>query len=338
MSVPERRAMVERPGETLSVRRQCVLLNLARSGVYRSGPVASADDLALMRRIDELHLKWPFYGSQRMVFELNQAGHGINRKRVQRLMRVMGNRGAGSASRHQQGRARPQDLSLSAARRQHHRAQSCLGQRHHLYPLHHRADAPPTYISPVVRRRLPTTVSTPFNPEPAIDEPEYQNILRIIENMFMMERSPKVFSKAPEETIRDHYLVQLNGQYEGSATGETFNSEGKSDILVRDGSANLFIAECKVWHGEKKFIEAIDQLFRYVTWRDTKTAIIVFNRNQDTTGVVQTIKTAIEGHASYKRGSQLESDTRLRSVFGRPDDPTREAIVTVLVVPIPKAA
>ena len=90
MSVPERRAMVERPGESLSVRRQCALLNLSRSGVYRPGPVTGADDLALMRRIDELHLKWPFYGSRRMVFELNQAGHGINRKRVQRLMRMMG--------------------------------------------------------------------------------------------------------------------------------------------------------------------------------------------------------------------------------------------------------
>src|ERR1700721_929197 len=90
MSVPERRAMVERPSESLSVRRQCALRNLARSGVYRRGPVTGADDLALMRRIDELHLKWPFYGSRRIVFELNQAGHGINRKRVQRLMRVMG--------------------------------------------------------------------------------------------------------------------------------------------------------------------------------------------------------------------------------------------------------
>ncbi len=90
MSVPERRAMVERPCENLSVRRQCELLNLARSGVYRPGPETGADDLALMRRIDELHLKRPFYGSRRMVFELNQAGHGINRKRVQRLMRVMG--------------------------------------------------------------------------------------------------------------------------------------------------------------------------------------------------------------------------------------------------------
>ena len=56
MSAPERRAMVERPAENLSVRRQCELLNLARSGVYRPKPVPEADDLALMRRIDELHL------------------------------------------------------------------------------------------------------------------------------------------------------------------------------------------------------------------------------------------------------------------------------------------
>ena len=89
MSVPERRAMVERPREDLSVRRQCVLLNLARSGVYRPAPATDAGDLASMRRIDELHLKWPFYGSRRMTFELNEEGRNVNRKRVQRLMRVM---------------------------------------------------------------------------------------------------------------------------------------------------------------------------------------------------------------------------------------------------------
>jgi putative transposase len=90
MSAPERRAMIERPSEDLSVRRQCALLNLARSGVYRPKPVAGADDLALMRRIDELHLELPFYGSRRMMFELNKEGRSVNRKRVQRLMRVMG--------------------------------------------------------------------------------------------------------------------------------------------------------------------------------------------------------------------------------------------------------
>ncbi len=90
MSAPDRRAMVERPGVDLSVRRQCALLNLARSGVYRPKPVIGADDLAVMRRIDELHLELPFYGSRRMTFELNKEGRGVNRKRVRRLMRVMG--------------------------------------------------------------------------------------------------------------------------------------------------------------------------------------------------------------------------------------------------------
>jgi putative transposase len=90
MSAPDRRAMVERPGVDLSVRRQCALLNLARSGVYRPKRVIGAGDLALMRRIDELHLELPFYGSRRMTFELNKEGRGVNRKRVQRLMRVMG--------------------------------------------------------------------------------------------------------------------------------------------------------------------------------------------------------------------------------------------------------
>jgi putative transposase len=82
--------MVERPAADLSVRRQCALLNLTRSGVYRRKPEPGADDLALMRRIDELHLELPFYGSRRMTFALNREGRGVNRKRVRRLMRVMG--------------------------------------------------------------------------------------------------------------------------------------------------------------------------------------------------------------------------------------------------------
>jgi hypothetical protein len=191
----------------------------------------------------------------------------------------------------------------------------------------------------MVRRKITTKVSSTFQPEATIEEEEYQNILGIIANMsFVMERSPSVFSAAHKETIRDHYLVQLNGQYEGSATGETFIGRGHTDILVRDGNANLFIAECKIWRGQKEFSEAIDQLLRYVTWRDTKTAIIVFNRNQETTPVVETIETTIKAHGNYKRDVKLENSTRLRAVFGRPGDPAREIIITVIIVPIPKAA
>jgi putative transposase len=71
MSAPDRRAMVERPGKDLSVRRRCALLSLTRSGAYRCEPVR-ADDLAVMRRIDELHPELPFYGSRRMTFELDK--------------------------------------------------------------------------------------------------------------------------------------------------------------------------------------------------------------------------------------------------------------------------
>jgi putative transposase len=90
MSAPQRRALVERPAQDLSVRRQCALLNVARSAVYRPKREPSTADLALMRRIDELHLELPFYGSRRMTFEFNREEHGVNRKRVRRLMRVMG--------------------------------------------------------------------------------------------------------------------------------------------------------------------------------------------------------------------------------------------------------
>ena len=69
----------------LSVRRQCALLGLARSGVYRAPAPAGEDDAAAMRRIDALYTEHPFYGSRRIAFELK-----MNRKRVQRLMRLMG--------------------------------------------------------------------------------------------------------------------------------------------------------------------------------------------------------------------------------------------------------
>ena len=59
-------------------------------GVYSPKPLEEADDLAVMRSIDELHLELPFYGSRRMTFEPNKEGRGVNRKRVRRLMRVMG--------------------------------------------------------------------------------------------------------------------------------------------------------------------------------------------------------------------------------------------------------
>ena len=90
MSAPDRRAKLDRDHPRLSVRRQCAMLGIARSGVYRRPSAANDDDLALLRRIDELFTRWPFLGSRRMAAMLRAEGQAINRKRVQRLMRRMG--------------------------------------------------------------------------------------------------------------------------------------------------------------------------------------------------------------------------------------------------------
>jgi putative transposase len=89
MSTPDRRGMLDRRSR-LSIRRQCVLLGLSRSGVYRPLRPVSDADLLLMRRIDELFTAFPFLGSRRMAEMLGTKEQPINRKRMQRLMRKMG--------------------------------------------------------------------------------------------------------------------------------------------------------------------------------------------------------------------------------------------------------
>ena len=85
----ERRALVD-GDDPLPVVRQCRLLGISRSTAYYRPQGLSEDDLALMRQIDEIHLEFPFYGNRRIRDELRDRGHRINRKRVQRLMRLMG--------------------------------------------------------------------------------------------------------------------------------------------------------------------------------------------------------------------------------------------------------
>lgn len=91
MTRAERLARVEREGAVLPLTRQCELLALPRSSVYYAPQAGIAqEDLTLMRCLDELHLRYPFMGSRRLVDELRKLGIIANRKRVQRLMREMG--------------------------------------------------------------------------------------------------------------------------------------------------------------------------------------------------------------------------------------------------------
>jgi putative transposase len=85
-----RRAMITRDHQKLSVRRQCQLLRLHRSSVYYQPAAALPEDLELMRLLDEEYTRHPFYGSRQLTRWLKEQGYEVNRKRVQRLMRLMG--------------------------------------------------------------------------------------------------------------------------------------------------------------------------------------------------------------------------------------------------------
>src|ERR1039457_5917837 len=90
MNRSERLALVDHDDPDVPVVTQCRLLKVARSTLYYRPVPVSSDDLAVMRRMDELHLAWPFYGSGRMAAVLRREGWPVNRKRAKRLMRVMG--------------------------------------------------------------------------------------------------------------------------------------------------------------------------------------------------------------------------------------------------------
>ena len=88
-SANRKRALIEADHPTLSIRRQCELLNLSRSSLYYQQRPVPAETLLVMRQIDEIATKWPFYGARKIAAELRGEGMVIDRKRVGRLMRRM---------------------------------------------------------------------------------------------------------------------------------------------------------------------------------------------------------------------------------------------------------
>lgn len=206
------------------------------------------------------------------------------------------------------------------------------------FPLKKRENASKTYYVEVPKKleTMPPMSDDPFKPEPELELKKYEEILNIIKHMVLViERSPKRFRDLDEEAIRDQFLVQLNGQYEGKATGETFNYNGKTDILIREKGKNLFIAECKFWKGSKQLSEAVDQILGYTSWRDTKTAILLFNKTKDFTEVVAKTKDAIIGHPNFIEQMEYSSETGMRCKLRGKDDKKRELILTIEAFNIP---
>jgi hypothetical protein len=131
---------------------------------------------------------------------------------------------------------------------------------------------------------------------------EYSKILDCIHSIGKtFERLPNTYADKDEESLRDLILVALQPNVVGSATGETLNKLGKTDILVRNVNNNEFIGECKFWHGQEGYKKTIDQLISYLSWRDNKTAIIIFVKNKNFSNVINQIDDVTAQHPYYLR-------------------------------------
>ena len=208
------------------------------------------------------------------------------------------------------------------------------------FPVRKRVGAAKTFAVPTSRRQiLPPTTSPKAEvppPEPALDAATFDAILGVCRTMsLVMERSPGAFAGMGEEDLRTQFLVALNAQFKGAASGETFNCEGKTDILIRHQDRNIFIAECKFWKGPASLEGAVDQLLGYLAWRDTKVAILLFNRNKDFTSVVEQIGAVVRGHQNFLREAARGGETEFRAVLHQQGDSQRELHLVVLAFDVP---
>jgi hypothetical protein len=209
-------------------------------------------------------------------------------------------------------------------------------------PMKKRSDPEGSYVVPVSPKRLhcqPPAPTTKFEPHPALTETDYQEILRHLRHMsHTIERMPDAFQLLGEEQIRTQFLMHLNGTYEGSATGETFSHQGKTDIFLKSRERAIFIAECKFWTGGADFPGIIDQLLGYLTWRETKTAILLFVRNQDVAQVAEQIPKLVGSHKNFTRhDGQPHGLGECRFVMKSARDESLPIIMTVMVFHLPKA-
>jgi hypothetical protein len=194
---------------------------------------------------------------------------------------------------------------------------------------------------PVERKSIrPAQTGTPgaarsVDTDPALAQGIYNDVVQTIEQMTRaMELMPTTALKLDEEEIRNLILFVLNANYRGAVAGEVFNGEGKTDILLRWDGANAFIGECKFWKGPQAFRDAIEQMLGYVTWRDTKAAMIVFMRGGKPTEIMESAKKELREHEAFE--SELPDGTSTRGDFvlhakGDPEQKISIALIGVVI-------
>ena len=203
-------------------------------------------------------------------------------------------------------------------------------------PLASKPGAPA--ITPVklqIRRAppLPFPPKTGLQPEPGIADETYERILRFIRHQGRtFETTPSTYAVHGEEDLRNIILAQLNGHFEGDAVGEAFRGNGKTDISIEQDDRAAFVGECKVWKGPGGVTAALDQLLGYLTWRDSKAALIVFNtKNKEFSIILKTLPATLNTHKLFLKDLPCEEPGEWRVQMRSLEDEGRRVSVHVFV-------
>ncbi len=204
-------------------------------------------------------------------------------------------------------------------------------------------DVPKTFAVPAARKQVATKPkpagTAAKSPDPTVDEGIYQEILTTIyETGKVFERLPSTYADKDEESLRDHLILQLEPRFEYSTTGETFNKTGKTDILIRHEKSNLFVSECKFWGGAKKHFETIDQILSYLTWRDSKTAIVYFVDTKEMSAPLKAIDESTPQHACFVKSNDKKNESWFDYTFHLPHDTGVFIRLSILCFHLPKSA
>lgn len=173
-----------------------------------------------------------------------------------------------------------------------------------------------------------------FKPISKID---YENILNLIYRKGKSwEKYPSTYRGRNEEDLRDDLISTLSSILNKSITAETYNKNGKTDILIRDNdNNNLFIAECKIWHGIKSYFKAINQLLSYLTWNDRNAALIIFVKNEKIKSIIKQINNETKKHENYLKTNKKTKEGWLNYIFHLNGDNECKIKLAVLIFHLP---
>lgn len=167
----------------------------------------------------------------------------------------------------------------------------------------------------------------------------YRNILSYIYKLCKeYEQHENTYKGKQEEDLRDHIISALNTVSLGiNSTAETFNHTGKTDMITKSADGNnIFMAECKIWRGEKMFLEAIDQLLGYVTWRDTRTALILFVKNRGIADIIKKATSTIIQHPCFVCYNTQSEESSFSYIFHTKDDAQSQIALELMLFHYPE--